>query len=1045
MPGRQTERFLTAILFTDIVSSTEVAAELGDRAWRDLVQEHHRLIRAALRRNHGREVDTAGDGFFVIFDAPAAAAECALEAVEAVRALGIQIRAGLHVGEVEQIGAKVGGIAVPTASRIMAAAGASEILASGTVRELAAGSGVRFEDRGERELKGVPGSWRLYAVSRAASTETAPGTPFAGDSAEERASRRAAAVRRAHARPVWQRHPRLTAGVAAALAVAVGTASVLVWSPWRPVALAAVRENSLGIIAPDRNEIIGQASLGDQPAEMAVAEDAVWVTNAGSNSVLRIDPETHAVVDTIDVGLSPAGIAIGGGAIWVADSGARTVTRINEASAKVVDTIEVGNGPTAVAFHDGAVWVTNAGDGTLTRVDAASGEAGPATSIGSSPIAIAAYDSGIWVASQEDATVRHLDPISGALLSAPIQVGSRPSAIAIAGGSVWVANFGDGSISQIDPAHDRVVGVIDVGGAPNDLAVDGSTLWIADSTGAVLRVDSATPAAPPTRIATTSAPQVVEVVGNEVWFASRASAASHRGGTLRVVEEDAESIDPMNYGAPELQTLIGDTLVGYRRVGGTVGGQLVPHLATAIPTPTDGGLTYAFHLRPGILYSDGQPLKASDFVFGLQRAFTVGDPDIPSFRASVYGALVGADACQPAPVKQCDMSHGIVADDTAGTVTFHLATPDPEFLFKLGMEFAHPIRPGTVPADDFASEPYPVTGPYQIASASDDEIRLSRNPNFHSWDPLVRPDGYADEIVFTFGVTPDRQVAMIESGRADYMLNQIPAEAFADLERQYTPQLHLALQKTTFLWMNTALPPFDDPDLRQAITFAIDRSAVVDLRGGIGVTRITCQIIPPNFPGYEPYCPYTKDPTAQGRGPWTAPDLAMARQLVAHSGAANTPIVVGPFAPRLAPLTDYVVSVLRDIGFRHVTGEIATDSSQVFEAIFGDKRVQIGGFEFIADYPAPYAYMSGFTCADADALTNYCDPAFDALVTEARDLQTTDPAAAGQKWAEVDRMATDLALWCPLINEGSQFVSERLGNYQYNIAYSMLLDQAWVQ
>jgi class 3 adenylate cyclase len=158
VPGGQTERFLTAILFTDIVGSTEVAADLGDRDWRDLVQEHHRLLRAAVRRHGGREVDTAGDGFFVIFDAPAAAAQCAHEAVEAVRTLGIQIRAGMHVGEVEHIGAKVGGIAVPTAARIMAAAGASEIYASGTIRDLAAGSGLRFEDRGERELKGVPGS-----------------------------------------------------------------------------------------------------------------------------------------------------------------------------------------------------------------------------------------------------------------------------------------------------------------------------------------------------------------------------------------------------------------------------------------------------------------------------------------------------------------------------------------------------------------------------------------------------------------------------------------------------------------------------------------------------------------------------------------------------------------------------------------------------------------------------------------------------------------------------------------------------------------------
>jgi peptide/nickel transport system substrate-binding protein len=140
-----------------------------------------------------------------------------------------------------------------------------------------------------------------------------------------------------------------------------------------------------------------------------------------------------------------------------------------------------------------------------------------------------------------------------------------------------------------------------------------------------------------------------------------------------------------------------------------------------------------------------------------------------------------------------------------------------------------------------------------------------------------------------------------------------------------------------------------------------------------------------------------------------------------------------------------VVDVLRSIGFRKVTEDDASSGDEVYKAIFEEKRVQIGGFEFIADFPAPYTYMSDFTCNDSYGLTNYCDPAFDKLVGQARELQTTDPAAAGRKWAEVDRAVTDLALWAPLVNEGSQFVSARVGNYQYSISYSFLLDQAWVQ
>jgi len=245
--------------------------------------------------------------------------------------------------------------------------------------------------------------------------------------------------------------------------------------------------------------------------------------------------------------------------------------------------------------------------------------------------------------------------------------------------------------------------------------------------------------------------------------------------------------------------------------------------------------------------------------------------------------------------------------------------------------------------------------------------------------------------------------------------------------------------------MNTKLPPFDKLEVRQAVSLAVDRSAVAALRGGTGVTSVTCQVLPPNFPGYEPYCPYTVDPAPAGAGPWKGPDLAAAQRLVAASGTADTKIVVGPFSPRLNALAAYMVQVLRDIGFQHVSLEEATDFDQVNSAIFVEQRVQMGGFEFIQDYPAPDTFLAGFTCDEADGFSNYCDPAFDALVREARDLQTTDAAAAAKKWAEVDRMATDLVLWCPLINEGSDVVSARVRNYQFNLSYGVLLDKVWVK
>ncbi len=163
-PVAEPDRVLATILFTDIVGSTRLAAEHGDRAWRDLLERHHVLVRSELARFRGREVDTAGDGFLAVFDGPGRAVRCASVAVRSVQSLGIEIRAGVHTGEVEMVGDGVRGIAVNIGARVSALASASEVLVSSTVRDLVAGSGLQIEDRGTHELKGVPDPWRVLAV-----------------------------------------------------------------------------------------------------------------------------------------------------------------------------------------------------------------------------------------------------------------------------------------------------------------------------------------------------------------------------------------------------------------------------------------------------------------------------------------------------------------------------------------------------------------------------------------------------------------------------------------------------------------------------------------------------------------------------------------------------------------------------------------------------------------------------------------------------------------------------------------------------------------
>jgi YVTN family beta-propeller protein len=1050
MPGRREtpERFLTTVVMTDIVGSTEHAAELGDSAWRELLQQHHALIRAELRRHGGREMDTAGDGFFIVFDAPATAVGCVLAIAQEVGRLGLEIRAGVHVGEVQQMAGKVTGIAVVIASRIMANAGAGEVLVSSTVRDLAAGSGLSFDDRGVRPLKGVPGEWHLYAVGRAEAEVVETGRPAPAR------ERRAAAVRRAQSRPIWHRRPRLTAGIAVALAILLGTSGLLVWKPWQPPALASVTENSVGIIDPGRAEVIGEIQVGARPSGIAVGEGYAWVTNTGDDSVSQIDLETGAVLKRIDVGRSPVGIAVAEGSVWVANSDDRTITRINAELGRVAGApIQVGNGPTAIAAAGALLWVANSSDSTVASVDAQTGAVGHRTGVGAGPIALAADATAVWVVSEDGASVSQLDPENGVTRAAPIQLAARPTGIALDAESAWIS-AADGTVTRIDRAANRVTATIDVGGYLTAVAVSGKWIWVGSQDGHVYQIDPASPAARPSPISTGSAVGALTEVEGQVWLAAQASPASHQGGTLRVIALESPALDPLEWGSPNIPGLEADGLVGYRRAGGAAGSVLLPALASAVPRPTDGGLTYTFQLRPDLLYSTGVPVRATDFRRAIERSFQVAPGSVtgPSF----YSAIMGAESCVPdgeTPVARCDLSAGIEADDANGIVTFHLSAPDPDFLLKLALPFAFPVPEG-VPMNEIVDGTFPGTGPYIVGQVTETELRLVRNPRFAIFDAAVRPDGFPDEIVFAVAGNPDLSVeevdalriGMVERGEADLTSYRIPArtspDLFAPIKDRYPGQWKVGSVWTTYVNMNTAVPPFDSKEARQAVNYAIDRAQMADLSGGLPDAAITCQLLPPGWPGYQPYCPYTRSPDEGGR--WSAPDLTTAQRLVDASGTRGAEVAVGPTFPDFHGQLDYLASVLTDLGYR-VSIDHATDDAAIFDA-WNSGRTQISVIGWAPDILAPSTFLRLLTCGgDWSGVSHFCDAEFDAAYHHALELQTTDRAAAMTEWAALDRRAVDLALLAPLVNAGADFVSERVGNYQYSPPYEALFDQMWVQ
>ena len=309
------------------------------------------------------------------------------------------------------------------------------------------------------------------------------------------------------------------------------------------------------------------------------------------------------------------------------------------------------------------------------------------------------------------------------------------------------------------------------------------------------------------------------------------SVAAHKGGTFTILANSSFGVaDPaQNYTLQEWQLLINthDGLVQFKRVGGTAGTQIVPDLATSIPTPTDGGKTYTFQLHKGIKFSNGQVMKPSDFVTTFERQFTVPGP------TSFYAGIVGASACKPS---HCDLSKGVVADDSAYTLTIHLVAPDPEFLDKLALPFAY-VVPASTSKKLTGNNVPPGTGPYMWQSYNPNkEAVLVRNPNFKVWNPAAQPEGYPDQIVEKYGLQISDEVTQVERGAADEVFDGdvIPADRLNELNSpQYANQVHVnALTADWYFAFNTTTPPFNNVKARQAVNYAADRSAYVKIGGG---------------------------------------------------------------------------------------------------------------------------------------------------------------------------------------------------------------------
>jgi len=842
---------------------------------------------------------------------------------------------------------------------------------------------------------------------------------------------------------------RFSAAAGAALAVAAAVVAVVTYADRtaRP-RVVVPRGNAIALLG-QRGDIQATVPLASAPAAAVAGYGSIWVSEVNADRVVRIDPGRRTVVQTIRVGRGPDAIAVGAGDVWVANSLDGTISRIDPGTDGVVQTIRVGSDPSGIAATHGRVWVASHGDGSLDALDTVTGHLRRSFAAGEGPSDVATAGGSVWVADDVAGTVARVDPSTG-VINDLVHVGDAPTTLVASPADLWVLDRLDSTISHINPATDSVVSTTPLRGDPEAVVPTAGGAWVADgSDGRLLRLNGQTGAV----VQTIALPaRTVALTSNRagVWVALAGAGSAHRGGTLRIVSTSpsVDSLDPASSNSPNLGNvfdLTNDGLVTLDHTAGRDGTRLVPDLAISLPRPANGGLVYTFRLRPGIRYSIGGTVRPSDVRRSFERLFELG-----SSGTAYFAAIAGASACSK---HHCDLAAGIAADDQAGTVTFHLAHPDPDFLYKLTLPYADVLPASTAThARSIAS-----TGPYKVGRyLAGHRLALVRNPRFHQWSVAAQPSGYPNRVTIRLGTPAAAAAATVAAGRADLVssLGVLPPNerTFFLIRHPSRVQINPTLG-TNFLFLNVNAPPFNDVRVRRALNFALDRRQIVAADGGRSAAAPACQILPPQLPGYEPYCPYGVH--TRPHGLWRGPDLARARRLVAasHTGGMRVEVwdTFGP--PVFLREGEATVTALRELGYR-ASLRLLPDSRYYAYTNDSRNRAQVIDGGWSADYPSADDLISKLTCryytpgngpqtTDAGEL---CDHAFDRQVVRAAKLQTIDAPAANRLWARLDRLLTDRAVWLPTVTPNEiDLLSSRVANYQYNPVLGTLIDQLWVR
>jgi ABC-type dipeptide transport system, periplasmic component len=441
-------------------------------------------------------------------------------------------------------------------------------------------------------------------------------------------------------------------------------------------------------------------------------------------------------------------------------------------------------------------------------------------------------------------------------------------------------------------------------------------------------------------------------------------------------------------------------LIGYTHANGPAGATIVPYLAKDLPKVSADGKTYSFVLRDGLKYSDGTPIKASDFAATIERDFKIDSPGV-----GFFGNIVGADTF--AKTKTGHIS-GITTDDKTGDITIQLNAPQGDFSNILATEFAALVPP-TAPAKDQSTTPLPSSGPYMIQSyAPNKKAILVRNPNFDASVfggnvPAGNPD------MMTIDIIGDDTVALqrVISGQDDYDFHQIPPDRLASTQQKYGDQIKVYTPANTYyFFMNTRVAPFDNLKVRQAVNYAINREALIRIYGGLG--QPTENVLPPTYPQYQKLNLYPYD-------------LAKAKKLIQESGQAGADVTVWNHDRGTDPKASaYLVDVLNSIGLKAHEKII---NSAVYWTTVGNQatKAQIGFADWFQDYPHPLDWfdvlLNGDRITDThnNNYANFDNKAVNAKI-ETLKKEPTLTDAVNTQWASVDKMVDEQAPWAPFMN-----------------------------